>query len=79
MAQALASLCGHLSEELQHLGAVERQKTYFVLKGSHVEYVAVSNVALDERGTYAPHVVNTKVGLLTIQLAGPYHDVRQQV
>ena len=79
MAHTFTAYRSHLLEEFLHLTAGKRQVSDMVLKGRHIENIAVSHLPGRQRSTDAANVIHTEVDMLTSLLAIPHEDVGQQV
>lgn len=78
-AYGLTSGLSHLFKQFLHLVTLQRKETYLVLKRRHVQHITYRHIALRQRRTYAAHIVNGEVGLLSELAAAPQQYVGQQI
>ena len=70
---------GDLSEELQQRLTRERGESDLILEGGNGEHILIGDIALDEVGTDAAHVVDTQHRLFVIVLGSPDEDIAQEI
>ena len=79
LADALASPIGNLTEELHHLVSLKGSEADFVFERSHIEHIAIGDIALRQGGADASHIVDCQYGLLIVILGRPDEDVGEKV